>query len=124
MSTKPKEALKTIFFWLFVVISLIVLVNLSRGAVDLHKASDRVENAEREVAELNSKKQELEDDLKWKQSEAFVEQEIRNELYLARPDDVVVMVDEDLYESVEELEQVQREGELIPNWKLWLDLFW
>ena len=114
--------MKRIIFYLIVIFCGVAIVNLSRGVMDLLRVEDRVEQAEAEVGELREEKSELEDELAWRSTEAFVEQEIRNKLKLAKPDEVVVMVDEDLYLE-EETEPAPEMEEDTPNWRKWWELF-
>jgi cell division protein FtsB len=114
--------MKRVFFWLIIVICSLAIVNLSKGIMDLLGVEERVNIAEENVAALEEKNQELEGELAWRSTEAFAEQEIRNKLKLAKPDEVVVRINEDLYlereEVVEEVAAMEQS-----NWQKWWELF-
>lgn len=116
--------MKRILFYLIVLIFGVIIVNLSRGIFDLLRVEERVETAEEEVLVLQQEHESLKDELAWRSTEAFVEQEIRNKLKMAKPDEVVVMVEEDMYLEEQDQEGQSLEQEVKPNWQRWWELFY
>jgi 2-phospho-L-lactate guanylyltransferase (CobY/MobA/RfbA family) len=76
------------------------------------------------VKELQRENRKLKRDLQEKESEEFIEKELRNKLNLAKKGEIVVVLpDEEILRKLAP-ERVEEEEALPdPNWKKWLKLF-
>lgn len=105
----------------FIVIGLMMIVGLSKNILRLLKVDDRIEEIERNVAELRQKNQELKEAREYYSSDEFVEKEARNRLNLAKPGETMVILPSNLAEILGRKDN--QEVRAVPNWKKWWDLF-
>jgi cell division protein FtsB len=110
------------FFVVFLVISGLMLVSLYKGISDLTGTKDRFEKAEAEVARLEEKRQIIEEQISGSSQEIVKEKVIRDELGLAKPGEIVVILPEDIGETALNSNQNQKDQQ-IPNWKRWTQVF-
>lgn len=110
-------------FWAFLVTSALLLANLVRGLTDLIGSGERFEKAEREVSELEETKKSYESALQGGDKDFLVEKEIRDQLGLAKPGELVVVLpnQEGLYND--QLADTEEIGLEEPNWQKWWKLF-
>ena len=109
---------------LFILITIILGVSLYRNFTKVKSSKDRIEQARRKVEELKDQNTKLKRNLQEKESEEFIERELRNKLNLARKDEIVLVLPDD--EILRKLapEKVEEQQDLPdPNWKKWLKLF-
>ncbi|MCR4264248.1 MAG: septum formation initiator family protein [Candidatus Roizmanbacteria bacterium] len=110
--------MKRLASWLFIIISILLSVNLARSIYDLQKRESVIHEARERLAKAQEEHNKLKEELDYVRSPAYVEQQAREKLNLARPGEVVLIVPEvtpppDESESEEQLE----------IWQQWLDLF-
>jgi cell division protein FtsB len=117
-----KNRIKQGIFILIVFVELLLIVSSAKGIVQLLAVRERVSLAQENVSELERKQTELKDELAWRQSEVYREQEIRDQLHLAKPGEVVVYIDESEYKQ-QESEDDEKGGEELANWQKWVELF-
>lgn len=91
MSTEDKQPVKW-SYWLVVAVSILLMVNLSRGVWGLWQARERVIKAQQKVDNLRAEKEKLEEDLKYQLSDEYAEREIRDKLNLAKPGETVLII--------------------------------
>lgn len=120
MSTKYSKRQK-LFFLLVIAISILLIIRLSKGIFELLKTKERVDSAKSQVDRLKSEQQQLKDQLKHYQSDLYVESQIRDQLGLAKPGEVVVILPKDLPIASSSSQTAQQP--LIPIWKKWAQLF-
>ena len=118
MSTLKKTSNYLLLFLL-----LTLLINLSRDIWRLLHADERMKGAKKKLEQLEAERQELEEKKKDKQSDFYVEEQIRNKLGMAKPDEVILILPEELSLLREEKERKQEDLQL-PNWQKWMKLFW
>lgn len=75
-----------------VIVCVLLMVNLARGAWGLWQARDRVIKAQEKVEKLRQEKDQLAEDLKYQLSDEYAEREIRDKLNLAKPEETVVIL--------------------------------
>ena len=102
-------------------IGLGLIVSLSRDIWRLLKAGDQIRLAEGRLEELEEKHRQLEGLKRYYQSEAFIEEEARNKLNMARPNETIVI----LPPNLDQLLGPKRKRLVleIPNWQRWWRLF-
>jgi len=110
-------------------ILFIVSISLIKSSFQVFKSKNRLDVIKREVAELEMEKEQLEQDIKYKQTEEYVEEKARNNLNLVKPGEkVYVVVGEDVKSSSssnvlsgsDEREEKNKKDE---NWYSWYKLF-
>lgn len=112
---------KKIIQWIVILIGTILIVNLSRDILRLIKAGEQIDLA---VDNLAKAKTEYESFLKKKEiytSGEFVEEEARNRLNMAKPDEVIAILPKNLDEILGRSDK-KPESE-ITNWQKWWRLF-
>lgn len=122
MSTQ-REPQKRWVFWLIMVVGGMLIFNLSRGAIGLWKAQDRLKEAEKQLQKLTNDKTALEEQLKYQLSDDYAEKEIRQKLGMAKPGEMVVILPEISPIPTTPLRQGfagQASNDNLPDWKKWL----
>jgi cell division protein FtsB len=111
--------------YLFLIFSIVLIINLSKDAIRLSSADKRIEEAEIKLAKLKQENQEFKNKLEYYQGDEFAEEEIRNKLQLTKPGEKIVILPEQLKESLNQEEDIKLKPEEtpIPNWQKWLNLF-
>ena len=95
-------------------VCLIVIVSLVGSFGDLGKADRRIREARDEFSGLKKEEQKLLRRKREVDSPAFVEQEARNRLGLAKPGETVVILPDNLKTGSKAAEK-----DTIPNWEKW-----
>ena len=106
-------------------ISFILIVNLGRDIWRLIKVEERLVQAEKKLEQAKNENQDLKKTKEFYQSDAFLEEQIRNKLQMAKPGEKVVILPEKLQEGsrVGKVEEVEKVDEETANWEKWLGLF-
>lgn len=104
-------------------LGIYLIVVLSRNLMEVVSVEDRVEEAKRKVEGLESERKHLESKLELVESDEFVEQQIRDELMLAKEGETVVVIPQQVGEvgKVEKVEQEKQED--LANWQKWARVF-
>src|SRR3989344_5822720 len=107
-----------LLFFAFLV-SIVLVVNSSKRILNLRTTSQQVKEAQAKLLELRQENERLKEELEYKKSKEFAEEEIRNKLGLAHEGESVVILPK------EEGQQVTTDnGQLTEsNWQKWRDLF-
>lgn len=113
---------KKIGFLVLIVIFGLVAINLIRQTTDALQAGKRLDQAADELAKLQEKNRQLKNRLAEIQTIQFIEEQARNKLNLARPDETVVIIAQD------QIAQVLKQNEptttpTLNNWQGWMRLF-
>ena len=104
-------------------ISSILIINLGRDIWRLIKAGERFVQAEKKLEQVRDKNQDLKKTKEFYQSDAFLEEQIRNKLQMAKPEEKIIILPETIGNTqLEQLEQLE-ELEQLANWEKWLRLF-
>lgn len=125
---------KTISAFIIFTASILLIVNLVRDIWRLKKVDERFTKAQTQLEEAKKTNQELIKQKEYYQSEAFLEEQIRNKLQMGKPGEKIVILPEELRE--EKVEPASAEapasanatagkpaGEKEANWQKWLALF-
>jgi cell division protein FtsB len=114
---------KTLSFC-FLIISLLLIVNLFRDVQRLIQAEERIVKTEERLVQVKQENEEFKKEKEYYQSEAFLEEQIRTKLQMAKPGETVLILPETIKEEKEGNEQQNREDEKKrANWQKWLALF-
>ena len=96
---------------------LVLIINgLAHSIYDLWSKRDVLTEAQRTLEREKEENQKLKQDLSRVNTREFIEQEARNKLFLAKPDERVVII------PVASKSAEKKVAEK-PNWKKWIDLF-
>lgn len=98
-------------------VSLILVVSLTRSVFELSKKQDIVRRSQDELARLERENRELEEALAAAETPEFIEKTAREKLGLVKEGETVVV----LPKTKEGQETISNKQ--IPNWKKWRDLF-
>ncbi|MAG59169.1 hypothetical protein CMO96_00025 [Candidatus Woesebacteria bacterium] len=110
--------------YITLIVSLFVIVSVARSTIKLLGKDDSIGEAQKRVEELEREQAELLELREQIESEEFVEREARERLGLAKEDEVVVVLPED--DVLRRLAPPDEEEEFVeeaPIWKRWTKLF-
>jgi len=108
--------MKKIVYIASVIVLILIINGLSHSIYDLWTKRDVVSQARKNLEQEKTENQTLKKDLSRVETKEFVEEEARNKLFLAKPDEKIVIVPI-ASKSAEKKEPPK------PNWQKWLDLF-
>ena len=91
--------------------SLLVIINLVKNIIRLSKADVRLDAAEQELLMAKKEQEQLKRNLASASNGFWLEEQIRNVLKMAKPDEVVVVVPEEIVRAPE----VAQIGKVQPN---------
>ncbi|MEK7141826.1 MAG: septum formation initiator family protein [Patescibacteria group bacterium] len=107
---------------IIIVVSLVLIVNLTRSIWDLWRRRDILGERQAVLRRVEAEHARLQKELEYAQSPEFIEQEARNRLGLAREGESVVILPK-LQITNSKTQTKEEKGENIPNWKRWWRLF-
>lgn len=102
-------------------IGLGLIINLSRDISRLWRAGEQVKLVEEKAQKLKEEQQKLVQKKAYYQSEEFIEEEARNKLNMAKPDETVVILPPNVSQILGRKEETSIPE--IPNWQRWWNLF-
>ncbi len=113
--------MKRLVFLASVIFFLFIIQNLVRSIYTLWQKHDLVVRAQQELEAQKKENQEIKEKLRIVETQEFVEQEARNKLFLARPGETSMIIDQSLIASSSGIKTGQKEEKA--NWQQWLELF-
>lgn len=119
-----KSTKRTVIRLIIIVLSLVITARLGKQTYELLKVRGRLTETESKVTTLEAETRQLEQELEYKKSSAYVEKQIRDKLRLSRPEDITI--DVGIYpgnSAKDEDEHTQKSGEVVPIWRQWWLLF-
>lgn len=105
-----------------IVVSAVLIVNLSRSIWDLWRRRDILGERQAVLQRLEAQNKSLQSELEYAQSPEFIEQEARNRLGLGKEGEIVVLMPNDKFQMSNEKTE-EKAIEYLPNWKKWWRLF-
>lgn len=114
---------KKVLFWVFLIAGIYLIVVLARDLWQILSAKKHVEGAEKRVEQLAQKQDYLNEQLKWVQTDEFVEKEAREKLMLSKPGERVVLLPKLGSDSGTFHKDTEEVVEVKPPWKHWAQLF-
>lgn len=120
-----------VFFLLFLSVSLVI------STISGLNGGKRISDINKDISALEKQKQALETDIKYEQSDEYVEEKARNELNLIKPGEKVYVVEKSEIGGVEgqnsqpvensdvlsAKSEKTEEAQKTANWELWVKLF-
>ena len=109
--------MKKIFFLATIVVSIIIINSLVKSIYDLWHKEDLVIGAMQELKEQKIENERLKERLSYVKTDEFIEEEVRNKLFMVKPGESEVIIPKELIEA--------KPAEILPdppNWKKWIDL--
>ncbi|KKR72171.1 MAG: Septum formation initiator [Microgenomates group bacterium GW2011_GWC1_41_8] len=110
--------MKRLASWLIIIVSVLLSVNLARSIYDLHTRESVIHEARDRLVKTQEENNKLEEELSYVQSPAYIEQQAREKLNLARPGEVVLIVPEITPPPDDSDQELKLE-----IWQQWLKLF-
>ncbi|MBN1169382.1 septum formation initiator family protein [Candidatus Woesebacteria bacterium] len=109
---------------LLVLMVIFFSISLYRNYSKVKSSSERIEAARERVEQLKRENDTLKQDLKEKESEEFIEKELRDKLNLAKEGEIIVVLpDEEILRKLAPEREDEEEYLPDPNWKKWLKIF-
>lgn len=108
-----------LFRLIVIIVSLILVVNVSRSMYSLWAKRDTVQERKNVLTQLKKENEELRRKLNNVQSQEFVEQEARNKLGLVKEGETIVLVPNDPSAGSGQANPPAK----VPNWQKWWGLF-
>lgn len=118
-----KEKARHASFYLFLLLSLILITSLVRNVSRILSAGERIDATRSQIEALekdNAKLREKIDDAK---SDLYVERTIRDKLGLSKPGETVVVLPDTDYGEESKDQGISSKNKLEKNWEKWLSLF-
>ncbi len=125
LTIKIKARLKTYSNIIFIVVSLLMLVSLTRNIMKVREAKERLKEKEEYIEKIREGNKELRQKVATFKSEEFIEKQLRDKLGLAKEGEtIVVLPDEETIRKFAPSDEKEEEILPDPNWKKWLKLFY
>jgi cell division protein FtsB len=124
LTIKIKARLKTYSNIVFIVISLLMLVSLTRNIIKVKEAKERLKEKEEYIEKIGEENEELSQKVATFKSEGFIEKQLRDKLGLAKEGEIIVVLpDEETIKKFAPSNEKEEEILPDPNWKKWFKLF-
>src|SRR5437764_534929 len=114
-------SLKKIVFFVFIIISLVIINNLVHSIYNLWQKQQLVVSARRELEKEKDQNKRYRDTLTSVNTTQFVEQEARNKLFLAKPGEKIIVMPSEALEASQS--GVTATPDVRANWEKWWSLF-
>ena len=108
----------SLFRLVVTIVSLIIIISLSRSVYSLWKKKDILKDTQDALVKLEIEQQDLQKKLEESQNPAFIEQMARDKLGMIKEGEKIVLVP-----KKENSEQKAEDQTNLPNWKQWWKLF-
>ncbi len=105
------------------VLFAVATVNFTKTTLNVIQSSKRLDTTKDEVAQLEGQKNALEEELEYKKSDEYVEEEARNKLGLVKPGEELFVVSQVLGTTTHNDQVSTPVDENLDNLHLWLKLF-
>lgn len=104
-------------------VSLLIGINLIKDIKRLSRADERLAAAEKEWQLAQAEQQKLKSQLELVGSDFYLESQIRNVLKMARPEEMVAVVPEEISRATPIRQDLAGKAEEKNNFNLWLEVF-
>lgn len=115
--------LKKTFIIVGIFLIMSILYGLGNQIMAAINSGDRLETSAVELDHLQQENRLLTKQLQQVETIDFIEEQMRNKLNLAKPDETVVIIPEATIEKVLQQQQPKQPEITIPYWQGWLNLF-
>ena len=109
--------------YLVILGSLLMAANLIRDIIGLNRADERLADAQARLRSAQEEQTGLERQLEIIGNDFWLEKQIRNVLKMARPEEVVVVIPEEIVQAAPLLLNPDRQTKDKSNLSLWLAVF-
>ncbi len=110
--------------WALLIVVLAIIISMGRNALGLFDRRDQIKEARERVEELEREQAQLLELKEKVESPEFVEKEAREKLGLAKPGEVVVVLpSEDILRRLAPKIEEEEFVEALPIWKRWARMF-
>jgi len=106
---------------LIIIVGVGLIVSLSRDILRLLKSAQQLKLAQQRMEQFEKESENLAKKKEYYQSGAFVEEEARNKLNMAKEGEAIVILPPNIKEVLGEKESFNVKP--LPNWRQWLNLF-
>ncbi len=113
--------LKKIGFFVVIIISLMIINNLTRSIISLWQKRGLVENTREQISEEKKQNEELKEKIEEVKKPEFVEEEARNKLFMAKPGEGIVVLPSTALRASDSAEKEPEDKR--QNWEKWWELF-
>ncbi len=110
---------RNFLLFLALLVSLLLVINSTKRLLSLRTTSQKVIETKERLEELKKENEALRKELEYKQSQEFLEEEIRNKLGLVKKGEGVVIIPQE--KISQKLETRNQKPE--KNWQKWWNLF-
>lgn len=110
--------MKRFLFVAILIVSLIIIRNLLVSIYNLWQKQDLIGSAQKELELEKKKNLDLKKKLTFAESKEFIEEQARNNLFLAKPGEKEVILPDSSRSS-----SASKSQENHPNWQKWWELF-
>jgi len=110
---------KKILYIATVIILLVLINNLVHSIYDLWHKQDLLTSSEKRLELDKEKNVKLKAELSYVQSQAFIEEQARDKLFMSKPGEQDVLIPQNLIQP----DKVASKPDTRPNWQKWMDLF-
>ena len=114
--------MKKALSFLITAICLIFIFNLSKELLRLSKADERIDQAKQKKEELKLENWQLKQELAYRQTEEFLEKEIRDKLLMVKKGETMVIVPAGSIDIASSSSET-KDGKELDNWEKWLEVF-
>jgi|SRR5579884_2833187 len=106
---------------IFILIGILIIFSLGKQIAAALNSGNRLDQAVSDLGNLQAQNQQLRQELVRAQSYEYIEKTARDELNMAKPNETVVIIPEDVLNRVMNPPK-KPEPSKIPNWQRWLQL--
>lgn len=119
-----RNKIKSILRFVFILIAIVLSFSLLGGISKIGSSNQKITDAQNKVDELKQENEELNRQFQIAQSTQFIEQIARDKLGLAKKGEIVVVLPGvDTLRSLAPKLPEEEFSPPIPNWKMWMRLF-
>lgn len=118
-----KERTRHVSFYLFLILSLILITSLVRNVSRILSAGERIETTRSQIEALKKENAQLKSKINNAKSDFYIEKSIRDKLGLSKPGETVVVLPEIDLSNLDDEENNQKAVKIEKNWQKWLKIF-
>lgn len=111
--------MKKIIYIAIVIILLVIINNLIHSISELWGKNELLTSAEKKLELEKEKNRKLKAELSYVQSQAFIEEQARNKLFMSKPGEQDILIQRSLIAP----QKTKSKVDTRPNWQKWWNLF-
>jgi cell division protein FtsB len=125
MIERIREQITKYSNYLFIIISILMLISLARNIIRVREAKERLVEKEVGIEKIRKENEELSLKVDIFKSDEYIELQLRNKLGLAKEEEIVIVLpDDETLRKFAPTGEIEEEILPDPNWKKWLNLFY